>query len=194
VSTNPRPFLTDAERLVNRLAPAVRELPGQSTTIAGGLRRGTPVLRRVPPLAARLERTLGEVERLARLPATSGALGKLTSTVATLRPALDFVLPFQTTCNYLGVWFRNLSSATSEGDRSGHWFRFSAVVKPELELQTDRPMADLHYNPYPDQGQDGECEAGNEPYLPGQVIGNVPGRQPSVTEQTNRPDDVPEGP
>lgn len=189
-----RPFLIDADRLVDRLRAPVDALPRQSVAIADGLRAGTPVLRRVPPLAGRLERTLGEVERLARDPATGGSLRKLTTTVEVLRPTLDYTLPFQTLCNYLGVWFRNLNSATSEGGRSGHWFRFSAVVNPGLELQTDRPSPDLHVNPYPDQGQNGECEAGNEPYLPGAVVGAVPGRQPARTELTSRPEGVPEGP
>ena len=43
-------------------------------------------------------------------------------------------------------------------------------------LPADKPAAGLHFNPYPNQNAS-ECEAGNEPYLPGQRIGNVPGNQ-----------------
>jgi hypothetical protein len=42
-------------------------------------------------------------------------------------------------------------------------------------------------NTYPHTGQNGECEAGNEPYLPGQRIGNVPGDQGGVTQDTAPP-------
>jgi hypothetical protein len=45
----------------------------------------------------------------------------------------------------------------------------------------------LHTDPYPysGQGPDGpECEAGNESYTPGQVIGHPPGRQQAATEAT----------
>ena len=45
----------------------------------------------------------------------------------------------------------------------------------------------LHYNPYPNTASPGqsprECEAGNEVYLPGQVVvGPIPGDQGIVTE------------
>jgi hypothetical protein len=33
-------------------------------------------------------------------------------------------------------------------------------------------------------GQVHECEAGNEPYLPGQRIGHVPGNQGTRTQRT----------
>ena len=49
----------------------------------------------------------------------------------------------------------------------------------------------LHTNPYPNTaapGQEQECEAGNEGWLPGQqVIGNVPGNQGTNTDDTAAP-------
>jgi len=52
------------------------------------------------------------------------------------------------------------------------------------------PAPALHANVYPHTGQNGECEAGNEPYLPGQRIGNVPGQQAGSTELTGPPPGV----
>jgi hypothetical protein len=50
------------------------------------------------------------------------------------------------------------------------------------------PAPGLHFNPYPNgaaPGQPRECEAGNEPYLPGLQLGNVPGNQGTTTELTS---------
>jgi hypothetical protein len=48
------------------------------------------------------------------------------------------------------------------------------------------PDANLHYNPYPKANAD-ECEGGNEPYAPGQAIGNVPGNQSKAHPETKPP-------
>ena len=48
------------------------------------------------------------------------------------------------------------------------------------QIPAPSPAPDLHANPYPNTAAPGQtrvCEAGNEPYLPGQQIGHVPGNQ-----------------
>ena len=49
----------------------------------------------------------------------------------------------------------------------------------------------LHTNPYPNTaapGQEQECEAGNEGWVPNQaMIGNVPGNQTTNTRETSAP-------
>ena len=69
----------------------------------------------------------------------------------------------------------------------GTWFR-TVVIADKLNeaLSSAEPANDLHVNPYPHAGDNGECEAGNEPWLPGQRIGNVPGDQ-GGTERTRPP-------
>ena len=51
--------------------------------------------------------------------------------------------------------------------------RTSAVVDPSLRLEliASKPTANLHETPYPIENSS-ECQAGNETYGPGQVIGN----------------------
>jgi hypothetical protein len=79
----------------------------------------------------------------------------------------------------------------SEGDSSGTWFRTLVISdKVDEALATAEPAPDLHVNIYPRTGQNGECEAGREPWLPGQRIGNVPGHQGGATEATRPPDGV----
>ncbi len=53
-------------------------------------------------------------------------------------------------------------------------------------LHQATPSSDLHVNFYPHENSQ-ECEAGNEPYGPGQQIGNPPGLQPRAVELTSAP-------
>ncbi len=48
-----------------------------------------------------------------------------------LRPTLDYLAPTQTVCNYLTLWFRNISSLLSVGDHNGTWQRFIIVTTPQ---------------------------------------------------------------
>jgi hypothetical protein len=145
------------------------------------------VLRRALTLADDLKAALGAVERLSSDPVTRTTLGKLDGTLASLRPTLDFMVPMQTQCNYLGLWTRNVNSSISEGDANGNWFRTLVIANGEQLTSAAEPSGDLHVTPYPHTaapGQDGECEAGNEGYGPGQQIGNPPGNQGRSTETT----------
>jgi phospholipid/cholesterol/gamma-HCH transport system substrate-binding protein len=187
VSVNVRPVLADTAAFVRAAAPGVRLLGPTSRRLSDALDVGVPVLRRATGLADRLGRTLRALDGLVRDPATGGSIRKLTVVVSSLEGTLRFANPFQVRCNYLGLWTRNASSAVSEGDANGTWFRFIPVAQTPETVQTDRPAPELHVNQHPFTGQNGECEAGNEPYLPGQRIGNPPGRQPGATEATSPP-------
>ena len=101
-------------------------------------------------------------------------------------PTLDFIAPMELQCNYIALWLRNVDSTISEGDNTGTWFRTLAVGATNEFTAAKQPAGTLHVNPYPHTaapGQGGECEAGNEPYLPGQQLGNLPGDQGNTTEQ-----------
>jgi virulence factor Mce-like protein len=180
-----RPVLTQATALVRDANPGLRVLPRASRVLAGGLRKSGPALGRARALATPLETLIAATRTLSRMHATTGALQRLTDIVATTAPMLRYMNPFQTKCNALGLWFRNVPSIGSEGDAMGTWFRFTPVSNTtELLPHPDR-SPELHYVPLPDVGQNGECEAGNELYVPGgQVVGPVPGRQPDATEST----------
>ena len=184
-----RPLLRDARLLVRELAPGVRALPTAARRLHSAIDRGIPVLRRAGDLADRLEEALAAVEDLAADPDTRSALTRLDHLLATSLPTLRYLVPMQAHCNYLGLWLRNASSTISEGDLGGTWVRTLVVVNQDEMLATDRPAPNLHFNPYPNAGgpgTGGECEAGNEPFLPGQRLGNPPGVQATRTEDTNR--------
>jgi hypothetical protein len=168
-------------------------LPSAARRLDRALDTGIPVLRRATALARRLETTLRAVESLSRDPATRATLRLLRSALLSARPTVDFLAPAQTRCNYLGLWTRNVPSVVSAGDASGTWFRTLVVAKANEALASERPAPDLHENTHGHTaapGQGGECEIGNEPYLPGQRLGRVPGHQGGRTEDTAPPQGV----
>jgi hypothetical protein len=114
----------------------------------------------------------------------------LTVTVRSVQTALETLLPAQLRCNVGGLFVRNVSAATSDGDTSGRWLNAVVVFdtaepgsESNLTQQSAKPSSHLHANPYPAENAQ-ECESGNEPYLAGTVIGHPPGLQPDSTAET----------
>jgi ABC-type transporter Mla subunit MlaD len=108
-----RPFLTDFADLSRRLRPAARELPRSLPAINRALAAGTPVLPRTVGLNERLERAFGEAEDLFENPNTLLALRDLDTALTVARPALEFIAPYQTVCNYLNYFIHPLGEAQS---------------------------------------------------------------------------------
>jgi len=191
-----RPFLRNTEGLFRELRPGAAALRTYAPTIADALVEGTRVLPRTPPFNRRLASLLDELQTFAENPQVPRGLDATTATLESLEPTLAFLTPTQTVCNYVTLWFRNVSSLLSVGDRNGTWQRFIIVATPQgpnneggpASAPADGPTEDnhLHTNPYPNTaapGQPRECEAGNEPYLSGRtVLGNVSGTQQARTE------------
>ena len=188
-----RPVISDARRLVHDIRPGTRVLASAATDLHGAIRVGIPVVRRALGLSDRLRNTLAAVDTLASDPLTRGALDRLLLTVQSALPTLRFVVPAQTVCNYLGLWTHNVPSTISEGDDSGTWFRTLVVASTDEAQASAKPSPNLHMNPYGNTaapGQEHECEPGNEPYQPGQLIGHSPGNQGVKTENTSPPPGV----
>ena len=156
------------------------------------------MLPKTPPLNRRLESLLKELQTFSDDPLVPRGIRSTTEAVKALDPTLGYLAPTQTVCNYVTLWFRNISSLLSEGDRNGTWQRFIIVTTPQGPNNEGGPSSapangpteanHLHINPYPNTaapGQPRECEAGNEPYLRGRTVtSNVPGAQQARTEET----------
>jgi phospholipid/cholesterol/gamma-HCH transport system substrate-binding protein len=191
-----RPFLRNTEGLFRELQPGAAALRRYAPTIADALVEGTRTLPRTPPFNRRLASLLDELQVFAEDPQVRQGLQATTTTLQSLNPTLAYITPAQTVCNYLTLWFRNVSSLLSVGDRNGTWQRFIIVATPQgpnseggpASAPADGPTEDnhLHTNPYPNTaapGQPRECEAGNEPYARGRtVLSNPPGTQQARTE------------
>src|SRR5215210_9430340 len=108
-----RPFLTDFTDLSHRLRPAVAELPRSLPAINSALKVGTPVLPRTVELNENLERALNEAKDLFENPNTLLALQDIDTALTVSRPALEFIAPYQTVCNYFVYFMHPLGEAQS---------------------------------------------------------------------------------
>jgi phospholipid/cholesterol/gamma-HCH transport system substrate-binding protein len=182
------PVLARARTITARLAPAAKLLPSTAKRLARAGRAGVPALRRARELAKPLEAAFGQLQGLGVDEPSVPAFNQLAGVLPQLAPAVDYLAAYQLNCNYIAIGARNLASTVSEGTASGNWLRFAAVLQPPEMFPTATPAPNLHFDPYPNAGaagQPNECEAGNEPYLPGRQLGNVPGNQGTRTEDTS---------
>jgi ABC-type transporter Mla subunit MlaD len=191
-----RPFLRNTELLFRELQPGAAALRKYAPTIADALEAGIEVFPRTPAFNRRLGSLLREVQTFAEDPMVPRGLRATTAALTSLKPTLAYLAPAQTQCNYVTLWFRNISSLLSEGDAQGTWQRFIIVATPQgpnneggpSSAPADGPTREnhLHTNPYPNTaspGQPKECEAANEPYVAGRtIIGNAAGTQQAKTE------------
>src|SRR5207253_8844788 len=117
------PVLHDARLLLRDLAPGVRLIPTAATRLHSALHRGIPVLRRAPSRLDGLNDTVGSVNSLAGDPTTPDGVRRLLATLRLAGPLVQYLAPAQLKCNYIGLYWRNISSTLSEGDASGNWVR-----------------------------------------------------------------------
>ena len=181
------PVLADATALTAGLRAGTALLPTASRRLDSAVRAATAVLAPgagVPRVGHALAKTLQRLS--AQSGPLAGDLRQLTPTVTSLHTTLGFLTPAQTVCNTAGIWARNIDSSLSQGDASGGWFRGLMLAGQPGLMQVAQPEANLHTNPYPNENAS-ECEAGNEPYLPGRQIGNPPGNQGTTVDQTSPP-------
>jgi hypothetical protein len=183
-----RPFFYNSERFFTALQPGANALGETSPTIAAALRAGIPVLNASPVFNSQLEPTAQALVDFQQSPGVFNGLDLLIDTNNLLNPALRFISPAQTTCNYATLAFRQLANAASQGNDGGNWLNFITFNPPEGPNAESGPSSapangpgfenHLHYNPYPNTaapGQPNGCEAGNEKYVPGDtVIGEAP--------------------
>ena len=190
-----RPFIQNTAGFARDLAPGAAALPSTLPDLADALELGTPALLRTPALNRQVESLFVTLADFSTDPIVNLGVDRLRDTAGSLKPTLAFLTPVQVTCNYVTLWFRNIASLLSEGDRNGTWQRFIIITTPQGPNSESGPSSGpangptvdnyLHSNAYPNTaspGQTKECEAGNEDYLVGrQVIGNLSGNQGTQT-------------
>jgi ABC-type transporter Mla subunit MlaD len=183
-----RPFLHDSARFFTALKPGAKALGETSPTIDAALRAGIPALNRTPTLYAQLTPTAEALLAFQEAPGVFTGLGLLTDTNNLLDPAIKFIAPAQSSCNYLTLTFRNLADAFSEHNATANWLGAIGFEPPDGPNAEGAPASapangpgkknHLHFNPYPNTaapGQNRGCEAGNERYAVGKtVIGPAP--------------------
>jgi ABC-type transporter Mla subunit MlaD len=191
-----RPFFHDSGRFFAALQPGARALAKTSPTINAALQAGIPALTASPILYAQLPPTAEALLAFQNSPGVFNGLDLLIDTNNVLDPAIKFIAPAQTKCNYLTLDFQNLASAFSESNGNGNWvgaISFEAPKGTNAEVAPSSAPANgtetknhVHYNPYPNTaapGQSRGCEAGNERYAVGRT---VTGQSPSVLGKTTK--------
>ena len=108
-----RPFYVDFTDLSHRLRPAVAELPRSLPAINSAFKVGTPVLPRTVELNENLESALNEAKNLFENPNTLLALKDIDTALTVSRPAIQFIAPYQTVCNYFNYFVHPLGEAQS---------------------------------------------------------------------------------
>lgn len=180
------PFLHDTARFFTALRPGAKALEETSPVIAESLHAGIPALNASPVLNNQLPPTAEALLKFQQAEGVFTGLGLLTDTNKILKPSLRFIVPAQTTCNYVTLLFGNLANSNSQGNNYGKWLNIIGF-EPAQGANSEGGQAaapangpkgnHLHFNPYPQTGAPGQkniCEAGNEKYIPGKtVIGNT---------------------
>jgi virulence factor Mce-like protein len=162
-----RPFLADFADLSRRLRPAARELPRSLPAINRAFAVGTPVLPRTVSMNERFEGAFEELFELFDNPNTLLALRDLNTALAITRPAIEFIAPYQTVCNYAVYFWNALGEHQSQPVAGGMAERVlakganseqpNALTSQESSRFVDVP-ASVDPN-HPPESPDGEPEA-----------------------------------
>jgi len=184
------PFLKSSERFFAALQPGAKALGETSPVIAAALHAGVPALNASPVLNDQLQPTAEALVAFQEAPGVFNGLDLLIDTNRILKPALTFITPAQTVCNYGTLLFENLARSNGQGNGQGKWLNFLSFEPPKGPNSEGGPASapanggsgekanHLHFNPFPRTaapGQDNVCEAGNEKYAAGKtVIGHAP--------------------
>jgi len=134
-----RPFLVSLRNFSIALDEAAQELPRTLPRITPALRTGIPVLRRSPEINGELAKTFGTLEDLMEAPGTGASFRGLTTTVETLNPALRFLGPYITVCNYFNYSWTNVGEHLSEPDPTGGSQRTLSNQAGQQVDQSDGP-------------------------------------------------------
>ena len=113
------PFLAHFAELSRRLEPAAEELRVSLPAINLALAAGVPAFRETPALASDLEGLFRALEDLGDNPNSLLALQDLRQAVEIATPAVQYVAPYQTVCNYLVYFFNPLATHLSEAVPGG---------------------------------------------------------------------------
>jgi virulence factor Mce-like protein len=116
-----QPFLTDFTDLSRRLRPAAAQLPVSLPAINSALKVGTPVLPKTVPLNQRFGDVFDQLDTLMKNPNTLLTLKDLRTALSVARPAVEYIAPYQTVCNYPVYFLLGLGEHQSiiAPDRSG---------------------------------------------------------------------------
>jgi hypothetical protein len=122
------PFLARFAAVSRDLQPGAAQLPRTLPLVNDALQAGVPAFRQTPELGEDLEQLFVAAEDLGENPNTLLALRDLRTGVQVTRPALEFVAPYQTVCNFLVYFFNPLGTHQSAAVAGGTTERILAKL------------------------------------------------------------------
>jgi virulence factor Mce-like protein len=176
-----RGFLDDTTELARRLRTPSAELTSTLPPIGSVLKTGTPVLSRSIPLSRDLADASEEVRELIRNPNTLMSLRDLRTALRILRPAIEYIAPYQTVCNYANYFIGPLGEHQSQpaagGTNEQQFLKIINYLQPNsIAFTTNSRPADVA----PDQKPQGATVAGQAAV---RLFG--PPYQPAIDAQGN---------
>jgi virulence factor Mce-like protein len=182
------PFLARFADVSRRLQPGAAELSRALPLINGALGAGVPAFRRTPALGGHLEQLFAALEDLSDNPNTLLALRDLRVAVRGTRPAVEFVAPYQTVCNFFVYFFNPLGTHQSSLVPGGTSERILAKL---AGTQQDNTLASTESLRPVDVPADEDPQASNDQSLHTQYGGpavDPSGRADCQAGQTGYPD------
>ena len=196
------PVLARFAAVSRDLQPGTALLPHVLPLVNDALQAGVPAFRETPELSSRAEDLFRAVEHLGRNPNTLLALRDLRTAVRVTKPAVKFIAPYQTVCNYLVYFFNPLGTHqssvvpggtserilaklvdTTQQDSLGSTeSKFPVDVPADQDPQAEPARQALHSqfgNPAVDRNGRADCQSGQTGY-PFRLVTN--GRYPPDTE------------
>jgi virulence factor Mce-like protein len=182
------PFLARFADVSRDLQPGAAELRRALPLVNDALQAGVPAFRRTPALSGDLEELFTALEDLSENPNTLLALRDLRKAVVGTRPAVEFIAPYQTVCNYFVYFFNPLGTHQSAPVPGGTSERILAKLASGTQpnnlgtTESTRPV---------DVPIDQDPQASNEQSLHTQYGGpavNSRGRADCQAGQTGYPD------
>jgi virulence factor Mce-like protein len=126
------PFLADFADVSRRLQPATAELRRALPPLNAALAAGVPAFQQTPELGAELQDLFRALRDLSDNPSTLLALRDLRLAVQGTRPAVQYIAPYQTVCNYVNYFLTPLGTHQSTAVPGGT----SQRVTPKLTSTT----------------------------------------------------------
>ena len=184
-----RPVLTRARAITDRIAPAAALLPSTAKRLTAVARTGAPALDRAKILSPLLEESFAQLRGLAADEPSVPALDQLAGVLPDLRTAVEYLAPYQTVCNYLAILDRNLASTPSEGNASGNWLRFAAILKPDEMLPSSGAGRQPALRPLSERGRSGPAARvrGGQRALPAGAAARQRARKPGHADRPDQP-------
>lgn len=198
-----RQYFRQLTGLVEKFQPGSPYVPSVAANLAQITRNGPSAFNKLSRTTPEFDKTLVKLGQFASNQQVRLGLNGLSNFVKTINAPLKYITPAQTTCNYFGLFARNISSTFSSRDSGTSWLRFSAVAGwpnpsprqnseigpgngiPAFTGTSAGSRADnfLHANAYPTTGQNNVCGAGNEVTLGNPDAGGTGfGNQVQITQ------------